>query len=110
MRTRKGVAALSFLLLVAGCTPGPDVTATESDDNHQVQWHDLVHYDGAILEELGHRYQPDRTAPGSAVRGTYTGRYKAARRPGTTHVALVEQNNANTCVVDRHFAVDVTVH
>jgi hypothetical protein len=26
------------------------------------------------------------------------------------HVALVEQNNANTCVVSRRFDVDVTVH
>ncbi len=126
----KPLAALGFLLLVAGCSPEPDVTATESDNNHHVQlkrgdvfdivladdyattgcqWRDLGHRDPAILDELGSPYQPDRKAPGSTYNGTYTGRYKAMG-PGTVHVALVEQNNANTCAVSRHFDVDVTVH
>ena len=130
MRPGKAVAALGFLLLVAGCSPQPDVTATESDNNHRVQlkggdvfdivvahdyattgcqWHDLGNHDWAILRDLGVLYDPDRTAPGSGVRGTYTARYKAMG-PGTVHVALVEPNNANTCVIDRRFAVDVTVH
>jgi predicted secreted protein len=126
----KPVISLGFLLLVAGCSAEPDVTATDSDNNHNIQlksgdvfdivladdyattgcqWHDLGHHDWAILRDLGQRYEPDRKAPGSAVGGTYTGRYEAIAR-GTVHVALVEQNNANTCVVSRRFDVDVTVH
>jgi predicted secreted protein len=129
MRARKGLVGLSFLLLVAGCAPEPDVTATESDNNHHVelkrgdvfdvvladdyattscQWRDLGHRDPAILDELGSRYQPDRKAPGSNYTGTYTGRYKATG-PGTVRVSLAELNNANTCPLSRQFAVDVTV-
>ena len=123
------MTALSSLLLLAGCAPQPDVTATESDNNHHVQlkggdvfdivladdyattgcqWRDPEHYEEKILRVLGSRYQPDRKAPGSTYNGTYTRRYKAMS-PGTVHVALVELNNANTCPVSRQFAVDVTV-
>ncbi len=120
---------LSFLPLLAGCAPQPDVTATESDNNHHVQlksgdvfdivlpedhattgcaWHDLGNYDWAILRPLGEQYEPSRAAPGHTSGGTYTGRYKAIG-PGTVHVAPAEQSNANTCAVLRQFAVDVTV-
>ena len=125
----KPLTALGFALLVTGCSPQPDVTATQADHNHHValktgdlfdivlsddypttgcRWHDLGNHDWAILRDLGQRYQADRTAPGSTSGGTYTARYRAMG-PGTVHVALVDQNNADTCPVSRHFDVDVTV-
>ena len=90
----KPLTALGFALLMAGCSPQPDVTATQADNNHHValktgdlfdivlsddypttgcRWHDLGNHDWAILRDLGQRYQADRTAPGS----TYTARYRA---------------------------------
>jgi hypothetical protein len=33
----KPLTALGFAVLVAGCSPQPDATATESDNNHHVQ-------------------------------------------------------------------------
>ena len=126
----KPLTALSFLLLVAGCSAEPDVTATESDNNHHVQlkhgdvfdivladdyattgcqWRDLGITTRRSCASSASRYQPDRKAPGSTYNGTYTGRYKAMG-PGTVHVALVELNNADTCAVSRHFDIDVTVH
>jgi predicted secreted protein len=125
----KPLTALGFALSMAGCSPQPDVTATQADNNHHValktgdlfdivlsddypttgcRWHDLGNHDWAILRDLGQRYQADRTAPGSTSGGTYTARYRAMG-PGTVHVALVDQNNADTCPVSRHFDVDVTV-
>jgi hypothetical protein len=37
MRSWKAMLALGFSMLVAGCSPEPDVTVTESDNNHRVQ-------------------------------------------------------------------------
>jgi predicted secreted protein len=125
----KPLTALGFALSVVACSPQPDVTATQADNSHHValktgdlfdivlsddypttgcRWHDLGNHDWAILRDLGQRYQADRTAPGSATGGTYTARYRAMG-PGTVHVALVDQNNADTCRVSRRFDVDVTV-
>jgi predicted secreted protein len=123
------VDGVGFALLMAGCSPQPDVTATQADNNHHValktgdlfdivlsddypttgcRWHDSGNHDWAILRDLGQRYQADRTAPGSTSGGTYTARYRAMG-PGTVHVALVDKDNADTCPVSRHFDVDVTV-
>jgi hypothetical protein len=96
------VISLGLLLLVAGCSPEPDVTATESDNNHHIQlktddvfdivladdyettgcrWHDLGNHDWAILRDLGQRYQGDRTARGSSSGGTYTATSPFTRAP-----------------------------
>lgn len=94
----KPAISLGVLLLAAGCSSEPDVTATDSDNNQHIQlnggdvfdivladdyattgrqWHDLGNHDWAILRDLGERYEPDRTASGSTAGRTYTGRYKA---------------------------------
>ncbi|OBH85038.1 MULTISPECIES: protease inhibitor I42 family protein [unclassified Mycobacterium] len=118
-----------FLLWVAGCSPEPDVTASDSDNGGHIsinngqlfdivladdyvtshcQWHDEEKYDFAILRPLGQRYQPDRRPPGATSGGTFTSRYRAAGA-GTVHVTLVQEDNGNPAHVVRRFALDVTV-
>lgn len=121
--------ALVSLLLAVGCSSGADVTAGDSDngghieldtgdtfdivigDNYSTsnaQWHDEQHHDQTVLKNLGSKYEPDRTPPGSSTPGTFTSRYEAMTA-GTVHVTLVQEDNANPPHIARRYALDVTV-
>lgn len=124
----RGVAIAAVgLVLVAGCAPQPDVTATASDNGHSVavdagdlfdivlpddydtsmcQWHDKEGYDWAVLRPLGQRYEPYPANPGYRGVATYTGRYRAMS-PGTVHVVLSQETNGGH--VCRKYDLDVTV-
>lgn len=120
--------AMVCLLLVVGCTPRPDVTASDSDNGGHIQvrsgqildivladdyarshcqWYDEQEYDFAILEPLGQIYEPARILHGAAAPGANTSRYKAAAA-GTVRVTLAQEYKGHH--VAKRFALDVTVH
>jgi predicted secreted protein len=117
------------LLLAVGCSSQSDVTATDSDDGGHIeidsgqvldivlpddfassnaQWRDEQAYDDTILESLGSRFEPDRTAAGHTTPGTYTGRYQGGKA-GTVRVTLIQEDDANPSHVARRFTLGVTV-
>ncbi len=116
---RRALLLMPALVLLAGCTPTPDVTITDADNGGHVeinvgdvvdilladdyeksktQWREDGSFDWDILKPLGSKYQP---AP-----GTYTDRLQGVG-PGTVHLTLVQSDNGDR--VSRRFAVDITV-
>lgn len=121
------LAAAPALMLLAGCAPTPDVTATDADNGGHVeiavgdvldvlladdyeksktQWSKEGTFDWDILKPLGSRYEPERVPPHGGDPGTYTERLQG-ESPGTVHLALVQSDNSGR--VSRRFAGDVTV-
>jgi predicted secreted protein len=118
------------LSLATGCSSsGPDVTATNADNGghaqvdqgkildivlpddyatSKAQWRDDQTHDDSVLKYLGSRYEPDRMLAGQTSAGTFTSRYRGTK-PGTTHVTLIQEDNADPPHVARRFTVDVTV-
>lgn len=121
--------ALVSLLLAVGCSSGADVTAGDSDNGGHIeldtgdtfdiviaddyattnaQWRDEQHHDQTVLKNLGSKYEPNRTIPGSSIRGAFTSRYQATT-PGMVRLTLAQEDNANPPHVARRYALDVTV-